>query len=534
MIMKKIIFVSALLAVFCSCTKENTLSQSSEKLFPITIEVADADEEIVPDDADVKAWTYSAGNGIYKFRWVDDEKVAAFDSKADVTGGHEFTTSGKNGNKITISGSVCPDATGQVVLMSPMQTNSFEKNTYKYSTNYDVTNKKITMVKIPYNYAIPKPDFMDGQSLNRVGILSSKDATGEKVNMYNPFAAVAFTLKNCSVNHKVVKVELIGSYGEQLGGYCDINISDAKNPKVEFIAAPYLSSSPQQVAYDITWTKKDDEDCAGTIFVNGTYISSLAPVTFSKGLTLKFTDDKGNVAFKSSSNELTIARNHIKNLGTIDVETLPWHFAMDLHFQVCTYNKGSIPFNEALITTKNTVNTQHFTLKDGSGKVVEFKVFCPADYSEIGFYDGGFNLKGTGAYIEIPAIEGKVLKQIWFRVASTDGYCGDPTIVRASDGYYLTKNKTFESGSVNADTWEGKKKYGWYKIWKDAFVAGESYRIQLTRDDNGGASPKPGSEGLKVHNLVLLYDDAPKAATLNVNSQVNDWDPAAESDALMY
>lgn len=481
--MKKIIVISALLAVFCSCSKERFSTPSSEGLFPMTVTVADAD-----DSDDVKAWTYFAGNGVYKFRWVNGDLVGAFDSKADVVGGHQFTAT-KNNAKATLSGTICSDATGEVVLLYPKQSNPFTDQGNNRQTNYDRANHKITQVLIPYKYTINKPNDFNSNTLIRIGVLSDKEnMDSERVIMYNPLAAFCFTLRNSS-SHNVTGVEIFGSYGEQLAGCCDIDIATPTAPAVKFLPSPFLSkTNANKVAYDIILASNE------TTFKDTTYCVSLPPTNFSHGLVLKFIDDRGNVALKSSSEVLNVGRNVLKNLGTIDVAALDWHSAIDLRFLNATYVKSDNPFREGVITTVNAVNTQTYALKDGSGNV-NIKTFCPTG-GEIGWYNNGFNIKGTGGYLEVPAIPGKVLKNIWLRLSSTGGTNGCPCIVRSSDGWYLNKDNVFEEGSANANIWAGKKSFGWYKSWKNCFEAGQSYKIYLTES----------SEGMKIENLILFYD----------------------------
>lgn len=539
--MKKILFVSILLAAVCACTKENFSNQEvSDGLYPITI-TTDAEGEDVNENDETKAYMYFNSSEMkFKFRWLSggNEKLIAFDNKC-INGGHEFKTLSDpkpQNAKATISGSVCAEATGQVVFLYPYQVNSWTKKwndiEYKFNTGYDVDNKKITEIFIPYNRSQIKTgnNALENESNVRVGVLPSKEST-DKLCMYNPLAAVYFNLTG-SGTHKVTRVEIFGNNCEKLAGYCDIDIANTNAPKVVFFPEPYLSHDKNtrtpkghRVAYDLFL------NTGGSEIADGQYLASIAPNNFTKGLTVKFTDNKGNVAFATSSKALDIPANHIKNLGTFNVDALDWHFALDLRFIPGAYlkdgNKNN-PFGAGkdIITTKNTRNKEVFTLTDGSGKTADFYTYCPSD-GEIGYYDNGLNIKGVGGYIEIPAIEGKVLKTIFFRASATGGHNGQPCIVRARDGKYLTTSGTFEESITNADIWKGNNNkviFGDFKSWSNCFATGENYRIHVTRNDN---------EAMKIMGLVLLYDDATKATALTT-PQVNDWNLGEGAEALMY
>lgn len=531
--MKKILFVSILLAAVCACTKENFSNQEvSDGLYPMTITVG-VDEDENSDEA--KSWTYyNPSEKKFKFRWNGGggEKLSAFDNHCTTFGGHEFVTSNAKNQKADITGSVCSDATGQIVFLHPYQKNHWDKtwsgSQFIYDTKYDVANNKITEVFIPYDYSKldaggDKTGTLTDSRLVRVGVLPSKEST-DKLGLYNPLSGVYFNLTG-SGTHKVTKIEIFGNNSEKLAGYCDIDVSTPNAPKVVFFPEPYLSKEKgHRVVYDLFLNS------GGTELIDAQYIAALAPTNFTKGLTIKFTDNKGNVAFASSSKALNIARDHIKNLGTFNVDALDWHFAMDLRFIPGAFLKSnkSNPFNEDIITSKNTVNTQHFTLKDGSSKVIEFKTYCPSS-GLIEYVDGGYNFNGTGAYFEIPAIEGKVLKQIFLRVSATGGKNGQPCIARASDGKYLTESGSFDADITNADIWTGKALFGQFKSWNKGFEAGESYRIYFSDVKTGTYNP----ETMKIMNIVLLYDDVTKSTALTT-PQVNDWNLGEGAEALMY
>lgn len=525
--MKKIIFVSVLLAAVCACTKENPSSQKTERgLYQMTISV-DADEDGIDEAEDVKSFTYYNPNEKkFKFRWNGggNEKVSAFDKNESTVGGHVFLTSGVSGAKATLTGSVCDDATGPIVFLNPWQNNTWDKtwnqgkaNEYKahFETNYDPASNTITEVLIPFECGAHKAEEMTDGRLVRVGVLPSKESTA-KLGLFNPLSAIYYNLTNCGTR-MITRVEIYGNNSEQLAGYCDIDVSTPSAPAVKFFSKPYLSSANgRRVAYDLLL------NTGGTARGNGLYEAPLAPVNFTQGLTMKFTDNNGNVAFKKSTRALNIQRNHIKNLGTFDVEALDWHFAVDVRFLNATFIKPSNPFSENVVTTKATVNTQNFALKDGSGRTVQFKTYCPSN-GEIGWFDSGLNIKGVGGYLEIPAIDGKVLRQIYLRVSSTGGLNGNPCIVRAEDGKYLTADGTFDADAANADIWTGKPSFGHVKTWDSGFEAGKSYRIQIT----------DGTEGMKIMNLVLVYDDVTRASAIS-NPQIDEWVPGTEAETIMY
>lgn len=529
--MKKIIFVSAAIAVLCSCAKETTSLPISDGLRFVTInaEVDDLESE----EAESTKAMYDFYDKInYKFKWYTGttDKLGAFDSKADVDGGHEFSTvlGEINNNKAKITGSICGDATGAVVFLYPKQSKTYKAGNVNHKTN--ISGSKIGSVFIPYENAVI-PNKMEANSATRIGVIS--DATkieSEKLNMYNPLAAVKLTLKNCTENHPLKSIEIFGNNGEKLAGYCDIDFSDPTNPKPVFSNNPVVGNEGQCVAFDLTLTPNSKE--VGTEFKDNTYIAALAPTTFSKGLTLKFVDSKGYVAFLGSNKALTISRNHIKNLGEIDVQALDWHFALNMHFMNISYansvtSRPAIPYSptdESQVAGTFEKTAPFYT---GSTEKISFKIVVTTKF---GRWANGLEYQGVDSYLEFPPVEGKILTKIWIRSFGNGNTSGNLCIVRASDGKYLKKDGSWAAVAAgakiaddpDADIWTGKKTVGLHKSWDNCFAAGENYRIQTTTGD-----------AACIKDLILFYDDATKATALTT-PQVNDWNLGEGAEALMY
>lgn len=550
--MKKIIFVSAAIAVLCSCAKEMTPSipvSDGLRFVTINANVDNLGEEEI-DDAKAYYDFYDKVN--YKFKWLGggNEKIGAFDNKAAVDGGHEFlTVKGEiNNNKAKIAGKISDDATGKVVFLYPKQSNTYSAGNLTHKTN--ISGNNITSVFIPYENMV-KPNTMDVYSATRIGVISdASKIESENLNMYNPLAAVKLTLKNCTEDHPLKSIEIFGNNGEKLAGYCDIDFSEQGNPKPVFKENPVLGSQGQCVAFDLTLTPHSD---VGTEFKDNTYIAALAPTTFSKGVTLKFVDSKGYVAFLGSNKALTISRNHIKNLGEIDVKALDWHYAVNLHFANISF---ADKLKKATVTTIsedgkrpdkpytpngddtgiNTSFSKQAPFYTGSTEKISFTLYLGDKTSDkenpkSGRWANGFEYNGMGSYLEFPSLEGKILTKIWIRSFGNGNYSGNLCIVRASDGKYLKKDGSWAAVAAgkkiaddpDADIWTGKKTVGLHKSWDNCFATGESYRIQTTHAD-----------AACIKDLILFYDDVTKATALTSAPQVNDWNLGEGAEALMY
>ena len=127
------------------------------------------------------------------------------------------------------------------------------------------------------------------------------------------------------------------------------------------------------------------------------------------GMTLKFNNNKGEVAYYSSEEGFaTPARNTTKDLKTWDASSINWKKE-----DVITIDFSTNPFEEELTTAKGTAIEGTYTLSS-NGRQVYISTAALENVSayETGTTRGLLFGSAVGNYIEFPAIPGKKLKEV--------------------------------------------------------------------------------------------------------------------------
>lgn len=131
---------------------------------------------------------------------------------------------------------------------------------------------------------------------------------------------------------------------------------------------------------------------------------------YETGLTLKFTNAEGEVAFYSSDvnpDPVATGRNNTMDLGTWDAASLNWKKE-----EVITIDFSSQPFTEALPTTENTAVSGTYTLESSMRQVAISTTADAENEAYIASSTRGLLFDNAGDYIEFPAIPGKKLKEV--------------------------------------------------------------------------------------------------------------------------
>lgn len=135
----------------------------------------------------------------------------------------------------------------------------------------------------------------DPEAFICTGVTESADEGGLSVTLGAVCSLVKFTMPEGNFS----KVTLTTNEGESLAGKCDVSKADG-----------YKSINLEETHGTIT--------LSGRIAGGKTYYMAVAPITASKGITVRLFDEEGNLAGeKSTSSEVTFTRNKILNLGTL-------------------------------------------------------------------------------------------------------------------------------------------------------------------------------------------------------------------------
>ena len=455
--------------------------------------------DMVPFSVTVSSELKSSGTRVCMdgkaLKWVSSDRLGVFDGVNLTAGGSIFTATDTSSDNYVFSGEISAGATGPIYFLYPYQTyTATVGKSSSYTTG--LNEGKIFPVEAPYKYATA-PNYLPPTTLMLAGKIADKDDSGT-VTMKTPLGFVKFTLV-ADAMHPVTKIQLFSPGSEPLAGTYTLNLT-GEDPVIEIQENPSLSSNQQLVSYTITLTPKD-----AASFAAGDYFIALPPGTYSNGIRMKFWDDSGMIAEKTSANSLTVNRAKIRNLGTVDASALLWYESIDIcTLEAVLQKPASSPFNES-IPGSFTAGTVYTLTYGPDHDVFKFYSVKAGGY----WAQTGVNIFGANSYIEIPGRAGKKIHKIAIHATAQGLKCGNPVLVDTSgpDGagkyYTMQKDKSFDwlddtGDNTKKDAWWGNKQYGEYKEWTD-FVQeeGQSFRIRCTES----------ADYLKFMDLMVQYVD---------------------------
>ena len=209
--------------------------------------------------------------------WSRGDEIAVYDGTAI----RRFTASSINGSSAVFTGE-----------MNPLSGTSYAA--YPYSAASACADGTWTM-SIPSEQTVAAGYSTASGAL--VAVASFTDASAVS------FKQVTGLVKLVLSESDIVSIVLSGNDGETLSGTATVSAADG------------TIDSFQSASGTVTLTHESGA------FPAGTYYFAVAPVTFSKGLTLTLTRSSGVVSIKASNNPITVSRAGGINLGSVSSQT---------------------------------------------------------------------------------------------------------------------------------------------------------------------------------------------------------------------
>ena len=445
--MKKMMkfFAAAFVAIVAvSCVKEmgNNGPDSDVKMVDVAFGVA-----MLEDDATKAHVGYNGQTPV--MHWTKGDKVAVVDAN---TGGiYEFTLyDGEDTSEGMFTGQLPEDALNAE--------NQQWAVVYPFSA---VTSKDAYAAgdkgKMTLNAVLPvEQEAVNGGFAEGVNMLVCGTSTFEDVKM--------FPIGN------FLKVEIEGT------GITSLTVFNNDNG----LNSGVLKAVIPNAAVSVSGAYLNPTSTAGfnnkVVLVPAAGETTIAPGTYylvcrklyAQGMTLKFTNTEGEVAFYSSyknpeevlgtnedGKQIELGRNKTINLGTWDADKLKWE-----NEDRIVIDFSSQPFTTDLPTTKNTAINGSYTLPESQKtvKIVTTAAENIAAYTESDKH--GLLFDSPNDYIEFPAVAGKKLKEVQITTAFKNNLYADITdengTVMSGASFKLYANNTY---SYVLPTAEKNKKY---------------------------------------------------------------------------
>lgn len=317
--MRRLLFFVLIGAISTACTEVcvDDLCGGTSNVSPETIYVSlDDDDTRVQLDANGKTvWT------------AGDELTAFYKSDANSRFAFRGNTGDRNGGfTIKEQGTKTMDI-DEVILIYPYS------DRYKLNTENRVVEANISAVQ-----------HYEAGSYGVGANLMASVETDDNFTLKSLCGWIAVQLKGAG---KVTSITLTGNNGEQLAGDVKFNY-DTFN--LELLYYPNDPDDSSQVGGSLIFGDYQQTitlECGEGVDLHYTeptaFYFVVAPQTFAKGITIEATCSDGTVLTKSSSNTLTVERNHIVPMSTLTVmESVPsnqiWYTTTDEQIVEPLYN----------------------------------------------------------------------------------------------------------------------------------------------------------------------------------------------------
>lgn len=308
--MRRLLFFVLVGAISTACTEVciDDLCGGTSNVSPETIYVSLEDDDTrVQLDANGKTvWT------------AGDELTAFYKSDANSRFAFRGNTGDRNGGfTIKEQGTKTMDI-DEVILIYPYS------DKYKLNTENRVVEANISAVQ-----------YYEAGSYGVGANLMASVETDDNFTLKSLCGWIAVQLKGAG---KVTSITLTGNNGEQLAGDVKFNY-DTFN--LELLYYPNDPDDSSQVGGSLIFGDYQQTitlECGEGVDLHYTeptaFYFVVAPQTFAKGITIEATCSDGTVLTKSSSNTLTVERNHIVPMSTLTVmESVPsnqiWYTTTD-------------------------------------------------------------------------------------------------------------------------------------------------------------------------------------------------------------
>lgn len=292
--MKRFFLFALVATVFAACSTDPTQDLAPE--IPDTLTVSFDEETRVQLDAECKT-VWNADDLVSVFYRSDANDCWRFMGE---TGDRTGLLVSKTSNEPTIT-------TNEVVAV------------YPYNAGYciDASDKTLS-VRIPATQRYENGSYGIGANI----MVST--GTGRDISLKSVCGWIKLQLTGSG---KVTKVTLRGNDDEQIAGLATVNYADYS---LSLIADGLGNAAADgevggTLVNDRDYVREITLDCGEGVALNAdtptAFYFVLAPQTFEKGITITAMCDDGTRMTKSTSNSITVERNHIVPMETIEYES---------------------------------------------------------------------------------------------------------------------------------------------------------------------------------------------------------------------
>lgn len=266
------IILAAVIAplAFTQCNKEVASPETEETAAKENIVETPLTTLVATIDPATKTQLVS-GN---KVEWLASDEISLFDGAANIR-------------------AVTTDSGSSAKFSAALTTEGPWYALYPYNASAVIDGGVITTA-LPHEQTAVAGSFAD--DLNMAVALSDEDALAFK----NVLGLIKFSI---GADADIVKVTLTGNNAETLAGTVNID---------------YNSGDP---TWDIKSEAATSIELSGTFVKGQTYYFAVLPQTFTKGITLTYTNTSEESRVETTSNELVLGRSKIRNIGSPDIIT---------------------------------------------------------------------------------------------------------------------------------------------------------------------------------------------------------------------
>jgi len=266
------IILAAVIAplAFTQCNKEVASPETEETAAKENIVETPLTTLVATIDPATKTQLVS-GN---KVEWLASDEISLFDGAANIR-------------------AVTTDSGSSAKFSAALTTEGPWYALYPYNASAVIDGGVITTA-LPHEQTAVAGSFAD--DLNMAVALSEEDALAFK----NVLGLIKFSI---GADADIVKVTLTGNNAETLAGTVNID---------------YNSGDP---TWDIKSEAATSIELSGTFVKGQTYYFAVLPQTFTKGITLTYTNTSEESRVETTSNELVLGRSKIRNIGSPDIIT---------------------------------------------------------------------------------------------------------------------------------------------------------------------------------------------------------------------
>ena len=274
-----------------SCTAVNEAEKVNDDIqFTASIEATATDGVSSPD---TRTYVDKDNAGAVRMHWTKDDLVSIFRKS---TFGQKYKFNGETGDRSGTFSKVPTDDFGGGFELSKFY------SVYPYAENTSIAEEGLISYTFPDTQSYAEDSFGLG-----AGTMVAVTADTDDNNLI--FKNVCAFLKlQVYGGATIAKVTLQGNSDEVLAGPGLISAVYGEEPSVT------MTGDVKLLTLECGAVATSTSSTAPT-----TFWFAIPPVKFTNGFTVKFTDNQGNVAEKSTNRNLTFTRNHITPMEAFEV-----------------------------------------------------------------------------------------------------------------------------------------------------------------------------------------------------------------------